>query len=89
MLKAGYICNKCGMDVMDVDVRERVENEDVRNYVHHVGNTCGRDHGIRSPLCCAQVLDIKVPMTQNGIGFTGPELTEQDQEDIKAQLGGS
>jgi C4-type Zn-finger protein len=84
-LQAGYICQKCGMDVTDVQVRERAPDEDVVNYVHHVGNVCGQNHRIRSPMCGARNLDIKIPMTQAGIGFDGPELTEEQKADLRKQ----
>jgi hypothetical protein len=86
MLKAGYICKRCGLDVFDVDVRDRVENEGVQNYVHHIGRVCGENHSIRSPLCPTQTLDLKLPITKKGIGFDGPPLTDEDHLDIQRQL---
>jgi hypothetical protein len=77
-LKAKYSCDKCGIKDVVVEVRERYQTEDVVNYVHHVGNKCGLDHGIRSPLCNPQTLTgVYVPMSQNGIGFSGSELTPE------------
>lgn len=86
MLKAGYICQKCGMDVFDVLIRERKPNEHIQNYVHHTGRICGENHAIRSPMCRAVALDIKLPISSNGIGFDGNNLNQREIADLNRQI---
>jgi hypothetical protein len=86
MVTAGYICNRCGLNCHDVQVRDRAAGEDVVNYVHHVGRICGENHRIRSPLCAADKLDLKVPISDKGIGLPGRELTEEEHEGLRRQL---
>lgn len=76
-MKAGYVCKVCGADASDVEVRERAGGEDIVNYVHCVASKCGEHHAFFNPGCWASALDIKVPVTQNGIGVEGPPLTKE------------
>jgi len=85
-MKAGYICQTCKVDTTDVEVREREKSEHIEHYVKAVVRICDFDHGMRSPMCRAKTVDVKVPMTQNGIGFDGPELTDEDRADMNRQL---
>lgn len=85
-IKAGYICRVCGIDTTDVDVRQRCDGEGIENYTYHVNRICGSDHALRSPLCRTKALDLKLPVTQNGIGVAGPQLTAEDRADIDRQL---
>lgn len=86
MLKAGYICHKCGLDVTDVQVREREETEDIENYVHHIARMCGENHKIQSPYCHAIQFDLKIPMTDKGIGFAGRQLTDEEMKEVSEYL---
>ena len=87
MVVAGYICRKCGLDVSDVQVRDRASGEEVVNYVHHVGRICGENHSIRSPMCHATAFDLKLPMSDRGVGFPGRQLTDEEGEDLARQFG--
>lgn len=86
-MKAGYICQACKADRFDVEVRERAPGEGLENYVYHVGRMCGDHHHSHYP-CRTDKLDIKLPMTGNGIGVEGPPLTPEEIADLKKQLGG-
>lgn len=84
-VKAGYICKVCNVKTTDVEMREREKSEDIEHYAKAVARCCGFDHGMRSPFCKAQTVDLMVPISQNGIGFSGPELTEEQKADMMRQ----
>jgi len=82
-VKAGYICKMCGEDTFDVEVREKVDSEDIVNYVHHVGRKCGEHHAKNHPFCLAENVDLKLPISANGIGKIGRQLTPEEMADLK------
>lgn len=86
-LKAGYICQLCGADRIDVPVRERAADEGIENYLYHVGRMASEHHRATSPACPTDKLDIKLPMTGNGIGVAGDPLTPEEMEQVRKQLG--
>ena len=83
-LKAGYRCNLCGLEHF-IQVRERAQGEEITNYVHHVANMAGEDHNLFAVLCASRHLDVMVPMSSNGIGFAGEELTKEEIADLTKQ----
>lgn len=85
-LDAGYVCRHCGLDVADVKVRPRADDEDVINYMHHVLGICGANHTIRSPYCRTHALDLKLPMSDNGIGRPGRPLTDEEAKELNAGI---
>lgn len=86
-MKAFYKCHLCEIENVFVEVRERYPNEDIKAYVEYIASVCGEEHGRRTPWCPKRHLDIALPMTQNGIGFAGPELTEQDKKELAEKYG--
>ena len=84
-MTAGYKCNRCKLERF-IQVRQRVETEDVVNYAHHVARICGEQHRLLSPVCCARQFDIKLPTTENGIGVPGRALTDEEIRGIRQQL---
>ena len=85
-IKAGYICDTCGVKTTDVEVRERFEGENIIHYTQAVMRVVAFDHGMRSPLCKAKTAGLLLPMTQNGIGVDGPPLTDEERNDIDKRL---
>lgn len=85
-IKAGYRCGECNAN-RSIEVRVRAPEEGIENYVYHVNRMACEDHEEKSPGCQPESLDIELPITQNGIGFAGDPLTEQDQRDLRRQLG--
>jgi hypothetical protein len=89
MLKAFYGCKlfNCTLQPaqVEVEVRERRADEDILTYLNHVAEECGMEHRRLSPFCPADKLDIGLPITQNGIGFDGPPLTEEDKKRLAEQ----
>lgn len=77
-MKAGYICRLCGKEFNCVAVRERATDEGIENYVYYVGRLCGEHHRKVSHNCMADKLDLKLPITANGIGFPGRKLTTDE-----------
>ncbi len=84
-VKGGYRCTLCGADRL-IDVRERAKDEGIENFVYHVRRMSGDDHRRVSPHCRATELDIKLPMSSNGIGYAGDPLTSEEL--AKALRGG-
>jgi hypothetical protein len=85
-LQAMFRCQKCNVDKIKVPVRERFANEDILTYTEHVAGEAKKVHEIISPYCTATVADIYLPMTQNGLGFAGPALTEADKKELDDHL---
>lgn len=84
-VKAGYICQTCKLDRW-FQVRERAPEEGIENYVYHVGRMAGEDHAKNNVGCPTQHLDIKLPISANGIGMAGPELTEEEKKELAAEF---
>ena len=42
----------------------------------------GSDHRRANPNCLNDRVDLMMPVTQNGIGFAGPELTEEQRRQL-------
>jgi hypothetical protein len=84
-MTAGYICRKCYLNTT-IEVRERAPEEGIENYMYHVGRMCGEDHGRRRPHCRAEALDLKLPITKNGVGYAGEPLSEEEKRDLRDQL---
>lgn len=81
-MKAGYVCDECGVKTTDVEMRPRYEGEDIIHYTHATMRVVSFDHSMRSPLCKAKTVGLLIPITQNGIGVEGPQLTEEQKADI-------
>lgn len=91
MLKAFYTCDAFHCQALSpgnvyVEVRERRVDESVCDYLNEVARVCGLNHRRVSPDCLSIKLNIGLPMSQNGIGFPGPELTEQDKKELAEQF---
>lgn len=86
MMLAGYFCERCKLDVENVEIRERFQNEGVRHYVEYVAALCGQDHHHRSPRCLTQTISVKVPMSDQGIGLPGRPLTQDEQDRLNRDL---
>ena len=84
--KAGYICQKCGMDVSDVPVRERAEGEDIIKYAHYVARVCGDNHYIRSPMCNSKVLDVKPIIVKGDKIISREELSEEEKDAVRKKF---
>lgn len=84
-VQAGYICRACGADRM-IDVRERAAEEGVENFLYHVARMAGEDHGRVSPGCRSELVDLKLPMSSNGIGYAGDPLTDEEKQHVAEQL---
>jgi hypothetical protein len=86
MKKAGYTCHACGLDTLDVEVRQRREHEDIIAYVDYVMRRCGFHHRQHAAKCTTDKLDLKLPISAEGIGIDGAELTPQEQEELRVKL---
>lgn len=84
-VKAGYICRCCGRDCL-IDVRERAPEEGIENYVYHVSRMAGEDHSRECPRCSAHEVDIKLPISSNGIGYVGETLTPEELREFKERV---
>lgn len=87
-LKAGYVCKLCKLDTFDVEVRERRTHEDVTSYAEYVMRRCAFHHRQNAPKCIPRTLDLKLPVSGNGIGFAGPDLTPEATAQMREQLKG-
>lgn len=84
-VKAGYSCQTCKTEEF-IQVRKREKSESIEHYMKAVVRCSAFDHGMRSPFCKAKTIDVKLPITKNGIGFDGPELDDDDKADLDRQL---
>lgn len=85
-IKVGYQCQKCGFKNMEVVVRERHQNEDIKHFMDFAIIACAQNHRLLSPYCSAREFDLMIPITQNGFGFIGEELTEEDKASLRKQM---
>lgn len=86
MVTAFFCCKECGIDKMQFRMRNRGKNEDVVSYVHACVAEAAVIHCGLKPGCLAKTVDVGMPITQNGIGFPGPRLTDEEKASIKKQL---
>lgn len=78
---------KCGIKDHPVQVRSRKKDEDLKKWMHEMGVAIGLAHRLLSRDCQIQTMEyVMMPVTQNGIGFEGPELTEEDKKELAEQV---
>lgn len=81
----GMICGTCKLDTM-FKVRERFQNEDLQHYMDYCVMEAAKAHNLLSPLCGAKICGLKIPISANGIGFSGRKLTKEENEEIGRKL---
>ncbi len=86
-LQGGYTCRLCGRDRV-IEIRERAADEDIETFLDHVVRMCGEDHRRFAPSCRADRVDVKIPVSSNGIGFAGEPLTEEERKKLEALTNG-
>ena len=85
MIECKYGC-KCEVDFVPFLIHERFENEGIVQFVNRAATSARELHDKRSPFCKRGKVDLMLWMSQNGVGVSGPELTEQDKAEIVEML---
>ena len=67
MIKILYTCDLCGIKDAEVEVRERGDEEDIRDWMQALTVAAGVDHAHKSPLCHPGTLtNVKIPISPSG-----------------------
>lgn len=54
--------------------------------MQHVALKVREDHELRRPFCGHNTLDVAFPMSQNGIGFDDPALTDEERAEVNREM---
>lgn len=76
MICVRFTCKACALTRAPVYVREREPAEDVRDWFRTVREAVGSAHGVYSPECSSDLVDLEIPCNPDGsgIGYTnGPK----------------
>lgn len=83
MLPVLYSCRSCGLENVQVLIKERKPHKDIAEWMKQLTWILAEDHRARSPLCMVRQLShVKIPIEKEG-GYIGGPVKKIDVESMK------